>query len=134
MRSLARKFEKKFRKYVHTCYDILLSETCIKENSFPIYIYIYIYIYIFGCVCVCAIIFIISERRREKRREASRRSTQRVSFYSHMGEQNSIICPANRNPFLSFFLICHRWCVGVFLCALRQPRTQVCRTTGRAVP
>ena len=34
---------------------------------------------------------IISERKRETRREASRRSTQRASCYSHMGKQNNII-------------------------------------------
>ena len=32
---------------------------------------------------------LISERRRERRCEASRRSTQRASFYSHMGKQNN---------------------------------------------
>ena len=35
---------------------------------------------------------IISERRRETRREASRRSTQRDSFYVHMGKQNITTC------------------------------------------
>ena len=35
--------------------------------------------------------FIISERRGETRREASRRSTQGSSCYSHMGEQNNNI-------------------------------------------
>ena len=34
---------------------------------------------------------VISERRRETLREASRRSTQRASCYSHMGKQNNII-------------------------------------------
>ena len=34
---------------------------------------------------------LISERRRETRREASRRSPQRASCYSHMGKQNNII-------------------------------------------
>ena len=33
--------------------------------------------------------YIVSERRREKRCEASRRSTQRASCYSHMGQQNN---------------------------------------------
>ena len=34
---------------------------------------------------------VVSERRRETRREASRRSTQRASCHSHMGKQNNII-------------------------------------------
>ena len=34
---------------------------------------------------------IISERRRETRREAWPRSTQRASCYSHMGKQKNII-------------------------------------------
>ena len=33
----------------------------------------------------------VSERRRETRREASRRTTQRASCHSHMGNQNNII-------------------------------------------
>ena len=36
-------------------------------------------------------LIIISERRRETRHEASRRSTQRAFFHSHMGKQNNII-------------------------------------------
>ena len=35
--------------------------------------------------------YLISERRRERRREASRRSTQGASCHSHMGKQNNII-------------------------------------------
>ena len=41
--------------------------------------------------CEIKLIIIISERRREKWREASRRSSQRASFYSHMGKQSNII-------------------------------------------
>ena len=36
-------------------------------------------------------LLIISERRRETRREASRRSTQRASCHSHMRKENNII-------------------------------------------
>ena len=40
---------------------------------------------------LCGACLLISEWRREKRREASRRSTQRASCYSNMGKQNNII-------------------------------------------
>ena len=36
-------------------------------------------------------LYMISERRGETRSEVSRRSTQKASFYSHLGKQNNII-------------------------------------------
>ena len=45
----------------------------------------------------------ISERRRGRRREASRRSTQRASCHSHTGKQNNIITRET--------LILAMWCI-----------------------
>ena len=63
---------------------------------------------------------IISERRRETRHEASRRSTQRASCHSHTGKRNNIITRE--------ILILAMWCMEQEVILFR------CRTDIRDEP